>query len=302
MVRSLSQRQPRHASASIVHVTDDELRAVRTWRDRCGADALVLDLTHRDSGLSRSDARRAASADMVLVGSLTSLRETRRRYPALIAKTALLRIPLDLGAYAPSGFGIDGRDSDGASRRPTLLFAGPITPAGGIDLAIEALAALRDREGRPAFDLVALPAEVDARYLRWCKRRAASGGIVLSLRAPQGDAQAAWYQCADVACAPFRDPVAPDVARHAAAAGLPIIGTEIEPLLELVENGRTGYLVPVDDLPELTTRLARLALDPALRAALGRQARERAERELCPRRAAARLVSLWKSAVGREAV
>jgi glycosyltransferase involved in cell wall biosynthesis len=46
-------------------------------------------------------------------------------------------------------------------------------------------------------------------------------------------------------------------------------------LPELVEDGRSGFVVDVDDAPALADRIAVLARDPELRRRMGREARAR---------------------------
>lgn len=57
---------------------------------------------------------------------------------------------------------------------------------------------------------------------------------------------------------------------------LPVVGTNIRGTREEIVEGETGTLVPVNDAKALGAALARLAADPALRAAWGAKGRERA--------------------------
>ena len=72
-------------------------------------------------------------------------------------------------------------------------------------------------------------------------------------------------------------------------------------MLELVEDGVTGYIVPIDDILGLARRLEVLLRDDALRSDFGRAAWERAEAELSPAAAVSRLVALWSGAARRAA-
>lgn len=63
---------------------------------------------------------------------------------------------------------------------------------------------------------------------------------------------------------------------EAMAAGLPVIGTNIRGCREMVQPGRTGLLVPRQNVAELSYALGRLCTDPALRLRMGLAARERA--------------------------
>jgi sugar transferase (PEP-CTERM/EpsH1 system associated) len=64
---------------------------------------------------------------------------------------------------------------------------------------------------------------------------------------------------------------------EAMACGLPVIATATGGNLEIVEDGTTGTLVPVQDAAALGAAIARYALDAALRRAHGQAGRQRAE-------------------------
>jgi phosphatidylinositol alpha 1,6-mannosyltransferase len=63
--------------------------------------------------------------------------------------------------------------------------------------------------------------------------------------------------------------------QEAAASGLPVVAPAAGGPLDLVEHGRTGYLVAPGDAGAIADAVARLAGDPQLRAALGRAGRQK---------------------------
>lgn len=71
----------------------------------------------------------------------------------------------------------------------------------------------------------------------------------------------------------------PNVLIEASAAGLPIVATAAGGSAELIRDGETGLLVPVDDLDGLTSAMHRAIGDPGLRARLGSSARGLVERD-----------------------
>jgi glycosyltransferase involved in cell wall biosynthesis len=84
------------------------------------------------------------------------------------------------------------------------------------------------------------------------------------------------YHDADVFCLPTRrEPFGIAVA-EAMLTGLPVVASDLSAIPEMVEDGVTGFLTPVDDLDAITERLGRLVRDPALRERMGRAAVERA--------------------------
>ena len=67
----------------------------------------------------------------------------------------------------------------------------------------------------------------------------------------------------------------PTAVIEAAAAGLPIVATRAGGTAEVVVDGESGLLVPINDGAAVSAALLRLAGDPELRARLGSAARER---------------------------
>lgn len=63
---------------------------------------------------------------------------------------------------------------------------------------------------------------------------------------------------------------------EAMAGGLPVIGTGVGGLPELIEEGRTGFIVLPSNPVDLAERLRLLVLDPKLRQAMGNAGQERA--------------------------
>lgn len=86
---------------------------------------------------------------------------------------------------------------------------------------------------------------------------------------PNSDALIALYRDADVFCLPTRGDCLPMVLSEAGAAGLPLVSTDVGAIDEIVVDGVTGVLVPVDDRHALVTALVRLADDHMERRRLG---------------------------------
>ncbi len=80
----------------------------------------------------------------------------------------------------------------------------------------------------------------------------------------------------DVVCVPTLTPdPLPRVVMEAMAAGRPVIGSAAGGIPEMVDDGRTGLLVPAGDEAALAAAVLRLALDGGERAAMGSLARAR---------------------------
>lgn len=86
----------------------------------------------------------------------------------------------------------------------------------------------------------------------------------------------------------------PRAAMEAAACGLPIVATDIRGCRQVVEEGRTGLLVPVRDPVALADAIGTLAGDPARRRNMGRAARDLAESEFDDRRVIDRTLDTYR--------
>jgi glycosyltransferase involved in cell wall biosynthesis len=85
-----------------------------------------------------------------------------------------------------------------------------------------------------------------------------------------------WFQAMEVFAFPSRLEGVPNAVLEAMAAGLPIVATTIGGVIDLLEEGRTGFLIPPDDPDALAVELDRLLRNASLRADLGCRARSRA--------------------------
>jgi glycosyltransferase involved in cell wall biosynthesis len=83
---------------------------------------------------------------------------------------------------------------------------------------------------------------------------------------------------ADVLLNPSATEAFGNVNLEAMAAGLAVISADAPSSRTLIDNGRTGLLVPVGDVAGYADALAKLAADPALRERLGRAARKESAR------------------------
>jgi glycosyltransferase involved in cell wall biosynthesis/predicted metal-dependent phosphoesterase TrpH len=92
----------------------------------------------------------------------------------------------------------------------------------------------------------------------------------------RGDELAAAYASADLFCFPSTTDTFGQVLLEAAAAGLPTVAAAAGGANELVLEGRTGRLVPPDDVDAFASAVSELASSPRLREELGLRARSHA--------------------------
>jgi glycosyltransferase involved in cell wall biosynthesis len=149
----------------------------------------------------------------------------------------------------------------------------------GIGELVAAIRVLKQRDV-PAFEVrlvgdpdAANPASIGADQLRaWV----AEGLVVWAGR--QSDIPGELCAC-HIACLPSYREGAPLSLIEAAAAGRPIVTTDVPGCREIVRHEDNGLLVEVRDAATLANALERLIRDRELRLRLGRRGRERAEGE-----------------------
>jgi len=99
----------------------------------------------------------------------------------------------------------------------------------------------------------------------------------------------------DIFALPSYDEGLPVVILEAMSEGLPVVATNVGGMPELVEDGRTGYVVAPGNIDTLCTALRRLATSSQLRIQQGDQGRQRAETKFSVQQMAAEIESIYGS-------
>lgn len=147
---------------------------------------------------------------------------------------------------------------------PLFLFSGILRPYKGWDVLLEAFAAVR-REVPDAQMVLAGEAWGAARDLP----ARAPANVRLELRYLSEDERALWFAACDAVVCPYRHATGSGIAADALAFSRPVIGSAVDGLLEVVEEGRSGLLVPPGDADALAAamvRFVREGLGPRLSA------------------------------------
>ena len=147
---------------------------------------------------------------------------------------------------------------------PLFLFSGILRPYKGWDVLLEAFAAAR-REVPEARLVLAGEAWGAARDVP----ARAPAGVRLELNYLSEDERALWFAACDAVVCPYRHATGSGIAADALAFSRPVIGSSVNGLAEIVEDGRSGLLVPPGDADALAAamiRFVRQGLGPRLSA------------------------------------
>ena len=186
-----------------------------------------------------------------------------RREGVPARKISVVANGLDVDAFAP-------RPPITAVRR--VVMVANLRREKGHDVLLDAAAIVRDRFPEARFDLVGAGPERPA-----LEARAATlslGGAVSFL----GHCEdiPARLAASDLFVLPSRSEAFPNAVLEAMAIGLPTIASAVGGLLEVIDHGRNGVLVPPGDAGALAAEICALMADPARAAAMGVAARARA--------------------------
>lgn len=185
-------------------------------------------------------------------------------------------------------YGVESLPEDGGRAPGEALVAGVAANLEywkGIDVLIEAARLVRAPLRLEIYGVGSLDAELE-RQARQAEVDARFNGFVSDMREPLAGL--------DVLVQPSRADNLPVAILEAMASGLPVIGTAVGGIPELVLDGETGLVVPPESPAELAAALDSLAANPEKRRELGRRGRERVREQFSVEKIARRTVALYE--------
>jgi glycosyltransferase involved in cell wall biosynthesis len=191
-----------------------------------------------------------------------------------IPREKLVCVPNGVSVRAfETAVGESWRSDYGLQERCVVGFVGSFQPWHRVELLIEAVAAL------PKDLRIHVVLGGEGRGLESVLSAAASRGLttVTAVGAVPPDAVPSLLAACDVGVLPHTNAYGdPMKLREYAAAGIPSVAPDLDPVREVVEDNVTGLLFRLGDAQALAEALRRLAADPVLRSRLGQEARRRA--------------------------
>ena len=162
--------------------------------------------------------------------------------------------------------------------QPVVLFFGLLAPSKGIDDLIEAFALVRQSS-----DAKLLIAGYPTKHINIdeLKEKIArldlTEHVFLDMRYIPLEEVGALMGLATVAVYPYRSSTQSGALQVAYTFGRPVIATAVGGLPEVVEEGRSGFLIPVQSPNELADKMMRLINNPELAKVMGTYARHLSE-------------------------
>lgn len=208
-------------------------------------------------------------------------------------------LPPQLGPVLVPTFGVDtelfcpAKEQNAAP--PRGLFVGNISRAKGVDTLLRSLARC-EVPWRFAF----VGSGPDLQAMQQLDRELELGDNVQWLGQRSVTEIPALMRESDFLVLPSRSEGRPNVIMEAMASGLPVIATAVGSVPDMIRDGVTGLLVPVDDEAALAAAIARLCSEADLRRSLAAAARQHIlDANLSWDRTAAEFEAIFQKAIGK---
>ena len=291
----------------IPHVaTVHSLEPLRPWKaEQLGGGYRVSSFAERTA---------LESADAVVAVSTAVGADILRVYPDIPpSRVHVIRNGVDPDDYQPGGDPSVGQRLGVDPARPVVLFVGRITRQKGIHLLLQAVPLLPEgvqvvlRAG--SADTPEVQAEVDRGV---AEARASGRDVIWASESLSRADLTGLIGSATVLCCPSVYEPFGLVNVEAMACAVPVVATAVGGIPEVVVDGETGLLVPIDPVDDptgqprdpsafaagLAAALTRLLEDPPLARKLGEAGRQRVVEEFSWRQVAARTAALYREVVG----
>jgi D-inositol-3-phosphate glycosyltransferase len=239
-------------------------------------------------------------ADRIVAATPAELAQLQWLYQADVRKAVIIPPGVDLSHFYPIPADEAKEFISVPPCEELLLFVGRIEPLKGIDTLIEAIATMRQHQVYVCLSIVGgnLDDEQEAltdemARLQALREKYNLQDLVAFLGRRSQDTLPYYYSAAKAVVVPSHYESFGMVALEAMACGTPVVASQVGGLAFLVQDGVTGFTVPVDEPQALADRLTTLVQDASLRKRMGEQAAEFAK-EYSWEKIAERIIKLYK--------
>ncbi len=196
-------------------------------------------------------------------------------------------------------YGVIDKDYGLDAAQPIIICPRRLEPKNGVEHFIRAIPLVRARHPQVQFLIAGggFPEE-RGRFEDMLREAGQSRGVVFSGNVPN-TVMPMFYALSTIACLPSLMEATSISGLEAMASGLPLVGTRVGGIPEIIEDGESGLLVEPRDHGQIASAFLRLLEDPELRRRLGEGARSRVEREFAWPEIARRTVEVYVQAIGR---
>ncbi len=150
-----------------------------------------------------------------------------------------------------------------------VLFVGRMEPIKGIDILVQVIRGLEDKERLLALVVGGKAGDAESSRLRAQVRRLGMAPLFQFVGAVKQDELVYYYNAADVCLTPSYYESFGLVALEAMACGTPVVASRVGGLMSIVRDGETGYLVPWRCADPYVERMELLLANDGLAEALG---------------------------------
>ena len=160
--------------------------------------------------------------------------------------------------------------------RPTILFFGLLKAYKGLRVLLSSLTDVRHHFPNVLLLIVGKPLGEDRDHMRTVESLELSDNVKWERGYIPSRRVGLHFAAADVVALPYLAASSSAVLLNAYAHSRPVVATNVGGFPEMVEHGRTGFLVPPDDPAALAGALVKVLSNPELANAVGRRASEHA--------------------------
>jgi len=214
-------------------------------------------------------------SDRIVVSTIDEKKQLRALYNADSKKIQIISPGVDISRFYPIPEDEAKEFINIPKDEKMLLFVGRIDPLKGIDTLIKAIAQMRKSDvmsqcphylyiigGDPNSEKIEESREMD-RLKKLCTELGV-GDLILFMGIKDQDTLQYYYSAAEIVIMPSNYESFGMVALESMACGTPVVATQVGGLQHLVQDGKTGFIVPHDDPEALEEKITQLICKPDL--------------------------------------